>query len=73
MATKSHESDVPTNRHYWRATFTIGEFRSTQIMIDTADRDFAAAQSAALAEHEQFHLQWPGPVELVTIEYLGER
>ena len=70
---RQQPAPAAAGRHYWRVGYSLGEFGQTDEMITTAERSFAAAEKAAEEEHEAFHRQWPGPVEVKSIEYLGER
>ena len=70
---REQPADEPQNRHYWRVAFTLAEYGHTDMIVTTAARDFTAAESAAWTEHETLHQDWPGPVEMTSIEYLGER
>lgn len=58
--------------HLWKVTFSLGDFRRIDIVVETNSRSFEAAEDVAELLPEQ-NQTWPGPVEIQAIEYLCER
>ena len=70
---RPHATPEATNRHFWNVGFTLAEFQQVDLMVETSGRSFEEAEREALRQHDELYRQWPGPVEIKSIEYLGER
>ena len=74
-APHGHEKPAPQTpgKYVWRIGYSLAEFQHADLMVETEERTFTAAEVAAEEQHATLHQTWPGPVEIMSIEYLGER